>query len=104
LAGHILLATLIVRGQGILGTVVEEFSRQVIANAEIQISIDDSLLQKVLTDSLGHYTFHTTAAGRVEIGLMQQAIQAWLNKMSSWMAIPPRLEHLLKKMHLIYPQ
>jgi len=92
------LSTVMFRAQGILGTVVEEFSRQVIANAEIQISIDDSLLQQGLTDSLGHYTFHTTSAGRVEIRIVAAGYSSLVEHdviLDGYSTL--RLEHLLKK-------
>ena len=58
--------------QGVMGSVVEEFSRQPILQAAITISFGDSLAYKGVTDDIGRYVFTTKRAGRIVINIKAQ--------------------------------
>jgi hypothetical protein len=58
--------------QGVMGNVVEEFSRQPIAHAEVSISFGDSVAYKGKTDEKGLYAFTINSAGRIVINIKAQ--------------------------------
>jgi len=59
----------LLQAQGVMGNVVEEFSRQPIAQAEVKISFGDSVAYQGLTDEYGHYAFTINSAGRIVINI-----------------------------------
>ncbi len=56
-----------IQAQGIIGHVVESFSGQNIAQAEVSIYQRDSLLLQTKTDSIGRYILRSDVAGRISI-------------------------------------
>ncbi len=58
--------------QGVMGSVVEEFSRQPISQGEVQISIGDSVVYEGQTNENGQYTFASHLAGRIVINIKAQ--------------------------------
>lgn len=84
--------------QGIIGHVVESFSRQNISQADIGIYKQDSLLLHTTSDSSGSYTIHSELAGRVSIRIIRQDFQDYIEQdiiLDGYSTI--RLEHLLTK-------
>lgn len=55
--------------QGVMGSVVEEFSRQPIRHAEVQISFGDSIAYEGHTNDNGQYIFTSHRAGRIVINI-----------------------------------
>jgi hypothetical protein len=55
--------------QGIMGTVVEEFTRYPIAGATVSISLHESVVATTTSDSLGRYSWDNSKAGRYTISI-----------------------------------
>ena len=84
--------------QGVLGSVVEEFSRQPISHASVIISLHDSIVFNGHTDRDGHYALRLLKAGRINIVITapgyadQQMNDILLDGYST-----EQVEHLLEK-------
>jgi hypothetical protein len=88
----------ILHAQGIIGHVVESFSKQNIPQADIGIYKQDSLLLQTTTDSTGSYTIHSEFAGRVSIRIISRDYQDYIEQdiiLDGYTTL--RLEHLLTK-------
>ena len=64
------LVTFLSNAQGLFGSVVEEFSRYPVPDASVTISLGDSIVTEVVTDSIGRYTWKSDKAGRYEIQIV----------------------------------
>jgi len=66
-ASLVCLVTVLSHAQGLFGSVVEQFSRYPVPGANVTISLGDSIVVEITTDSLGRYTWKSDKAGRHEI-------------------------------------
>ena len=65
------LVTVLSCAQGLLGSVVEEFSRYPVPGASVTIFLADSILFEIATDSYGRYIWKSDKAGRYEISITE---------------------------------
>ena len=63
------LVTVLSNAQGLVGSVVEQFSRYPLPGASVTISLGDSIVSEIATDSLGRYDWKSDKAGRYEISI-----------------------------------
>lgn len=88
--------TMSVLGQGLIGTVNNEFTRQPVVRAEVRLFVQDTLVWTAFTSDAGQYVFQSPAAGRATLEIRADGFSTLLQYdliLDGYST--QRLEHLL---------